>query len=245
MPTKKLPRNKSKHILTFKKFFPKNVVAFTNDRLVDFKLKPNQTELTARQKIFLQTAINAPIKHFPIVHQVHGKRILIVKRKSCLTSFLGKADGAITARENIPLSVRTADCLSIFIHDPKHKAIGLIHAGWKGSQKRIVVGAVRQMKKIFKTKPKDLRVVFGPAIRSCCYEVKREFQKYFPKEVARRANRFYLDLPFVNRRQLIEMGVSAKHIHDCNICTCCDRQFFSYRREGRKAGRMISLLMLK
>lgn len=246
MPTKKLRKNKrTPAVLDFSSHLGKDILAFTTLKLVDFKLKEGDASLNKSQKRFLQKKIGIACDNFPVVRQVHGRRIIVVKRKSCLANFLGKADGFITVKENTPLTVRTADCLSIFIYDPRHKAIGLVHAGWKGSKKEIATGAVRQMKKIFKTNPIDLKVAFGPAIRSCCYEVGSEFKKYFPKEISRKNDRFYLDLPLVNSRQLAAMGVRVKNIRDCKICTCCDRRFFSYRRQGEKAGRMISLMMLR
>ena len=97
----------------------------------------------------------------------------------------------------------------------------------------------------WQTPPEDLKVVLGPAIRSCCYEVGKEFLEYFPREVSAKDQHLYLDLPLVNKTQLTFWGVRTENIFDCQICTCCDPRFFSYRRDGPKAGRMVSVMMLK
>jgi len=231
--------------LDFARYFSKDVIAFVSDRSIDFAIVKQKYRLNAAQRKFFKEKTGVCHDNFPVIRQVHGKRILVVKRPSCLTSFLGKADGFITKRSSIPLTVRTADCLSIFMFDPKQKAISLIHAGWKGSKKGIAKAAVRLMKKEYKTDPRDLKIVFGPAIQKCCYQVGPEFKKYFPKEVFRKGRNYFLDLPLANQRQLVGMGVKGKNIVDCGLCTYCNPKLFSYRREGEKAGRMASVIMLK
>ncbi len=244
MPTTRPQKNK--HILAFDKYFSNDVIAFTSDRTVDFSRQGDAPSLTAEQKHFLSRQADVKISRLPHIKQIHGKRIIVVKRFSCVgTRYPLKADGLITNVAGVPLTIRTADCLSIFLFDPKNKAVGLVHAGWRGTQKNITAHAVRSMMKKWRTNPKDLKVVFGPSIRSCCYEVSAKFKEYFPRETRRRGRRFFLDLSFVNKRQLLALGVKKKNIFDCKVCTCCNPKFFSYRREGEKAGRMISLLMLK
>ena len=101
------------------------------------------------------------------------------------------------------------------------------------------------MNEQWQTDPKDIKIAFGPAIRSCCYEVGSEFQEFFPEDCISRDNRHYLDLPQMTHDQLLSAGVDKTNICDCGICTCCDSNYFSFRREGNDAGRMISLIMLK
>jgi len=135
--------------------------------------------------------------------------------------------------------------LPVFLYDEEHNGIGLIHVGWKGSQTNIVGQAIKLIKKQWQADPEDVKVAFGPAIHSCCYEVGSEFQDLFPESLITRNSRHYLDLPQITRNQLLSCGVDKTNIFDCEICTCCDQRFFSFRREGKKAGRMISLIMLK
>jgi copper oxidase (laccase) domain-containing protein len=100
------------------------------------------------------------------------------------------------------------------------------------------------MKTVWGTLPECLRAVFGPAIRGCCYKVGKDFRPLFPGAVQERGGADYLDLAGVNRRQLTQSGVRAVNIDDCELCTCCDSRFYSYRRDGQRAGRHLSLMML-
>lgn len=155
-------------------------------------------------------------------------------------------DALITDKRNLPLAVFTADCLSVFLFDSKNRVIGLIHAGWRGSQKNITAKVVELMREKFGTQGAHLCAGFGPAIRSCCYEVGRDFKEYFAQGVTERNNRHYLDLAQVNRKQLLDLGVEEKKIFDSKICTSCQSdEFFSYRKEGPTCGRIMSVIMLK
>ncbi len=246
MPTKMPVKNKNGSILNFSRFFGREVIAFTATRGVDFTLKEGSAKPTSQQKGFLNKSAKSSFKHFPTFRQVHGRHVLLIKENSLYDSdYLGEADGAITNLPNLPLTVRTADCLPIFLYDPKHQGIALLHAGWRSSQKGIIANAVYLMKKSWGTKAKDLKVVFGPAIQECCYQVGSEFRKYFPKDVTKKGKNYFLDLPRVNRRQLTKMGIKRNNVFDCARCTCCDPKLFSFRREGEKAGRMASVMILK
>jgi copper oxidase (laccase) domain-containing protein len=102
------------------------------------------------------------------------------------------------------------------------------------------------MHRLFRTHPQDLIVSFGPAIRSCCYEVQKDLARCFPKGVTNRNGRLYLDLIALNRQELVSLGIEEDKILDSNICTCCqNKDFFSFRKEGNKVGRMMSVIMLK
>ena len=156
--------------------------------------------------------------------------------KRGITIKLGYADSIIGKCEK---------CGTYQRYDKKEKCVGLVHAGWRGSQKGIIVNAIKIMGKNWRTRPENLLVALGPAIRSCCYKVGEEFKKYFPREILRRNGSFFLDLIEVNKRQLASCGVKPEKIYDAGICTCCHPEFFSYRREKDKAGRHLSLMMLR
>ena len=222
------------------------VVAFFSSRDVDFTLPDCQpVELSSAQTAYL--ARQSVPAHFPVaqIHQIHGDRIVEVSTQDFPWAVpFPDADALITRSPQIGLMVRTADCLPVFLYDPVRRTIGLIHAGWRSTQKRIVAQTLDLLHGRWGTNPQDIRVVLGPAIRLCCYEVGEEFRKNFPAEVSEREGRRYFDLAAVNRRQLQEGGVLAQHIHDTRQCTCCAQQFFSFRREGAKAGRHLSFLAM-
>jgi len=88
-------------------------------------------------------------------------------------------DGLITNVPGILVSVLAADCQPVILVDPKHRAVGAFHAGWRGTVKRIVEKGVGEMRRWFDSKPGDLRAALGPQIRGCCYEVGPEVREAF------------------------------------------------------------------
>jgi YfiH family protein len=155
------------------------------------------------------------------------------------------ADALVTGKRHVPLAVLTADCLGIFLYDPKTPAIGLAHAGWKGTREKIAENTVQFMQHYCGSRPQDISVFFGPSIRKCCYEVGEEFRILFPHEVAERDDRLFFDLAAVNKKQLLDAGIRREHIRDPGVCTCCNsEEYFSYRREGRECGRILFVFML-
>ncbi len=230
----------------FDGFFPEEVLTLVSDRSVDFTLRDVHSPLTIAQARYLAAHAGRPIERLFNFRQVHGRRVLFLSEKN-IEKVSGErlADGVITAGANVPLTVRTADCLSIFLYDKKHRGIGLIHAGWQGTRKKIVLAALGLMQKKFGTKPKDVLAAFGPSIKTCCYQVGKEFFRIFPQAVEQRHGSWYLNLLLVNQRHLLEAGLKRRQIFDCGLCTGCSPRFFSYRREGERAGRMLSLMMLR
>jgi len=180
------------------------------------------------------------------LEQVHAGKVVKIDTDSNLLNEIAGADAAITGTKGIVLSVRTADCLPVLFYDPEHNAIGIAHAGWKGTKDMICRNVVAAMGSEYKSVPANILVGMGPALRQCCYEVNSEFLVHFPDSVVKMAHRHYFDMVGENARQLIASGVSAKNIFDCGICTACSNdEFYSFRKEKDKAGRMLSVVMLK
>lgn len=227
--------------------FPANIIAFTSDRTVDFSLCPtNESLFNDVQRRFLSGRLDRDLPEPVTVEQVHGRRVVVVDPDFLRNrSVPEQADGAITRLPRVPLSVRTADCLPVFMYDPSCEGIGLVHVGWRGAQNNILKETVTLMKREWRTDPGTIKVFFGPAIHSCCYEVGQEFREYFPDGVLEHDGRYSLDLIRVCRKQLAGLGLRAGNILDSGICACCDKNYFSYRRERESAGRMLSLMMLK
>lgn len=99
-------------------------------------------------------------------------------------------DGLITATPGLLLAVQTADCLPIILVDTKHHAVGVFHAGWRGTVKRIVEKSVGEMFRNFGTRPRDLKAAIGPGIQGCCYEVGEEVRTKFESQFAYAADLF-------------------------------------------------------
>lgn len=179
------------------------------------------------------------------LQQIHGGKAVKIDAKTDISAEIAGADAAVTDVKGIALSVRTADCLPVFFYDQEHGAIGLAHAGWRGTKERISPATVEMMRSAYKSDPSKLIVGFGPALRQCCYEVKSEFLVHFPDSVVKMAHKHYFDIAGENAEQLLSAGVGSKNMYDCGICTSCrSAEFFSYRKEKDAAGRMLSVIML-
>jgi hypothetical protein len=184
--------------------------------------------------------------------QIHSSNIKYVKEEDrgrgalSYDSSIADTDAFITDRRNIPLGVFTADCLSIFLYDALTPAIGLVHAGWRSTKEGIAAKTIALMQKEFNTRTENLSVAFGPCIRSCCYEVQEEFKNSFSFGLILKNGRYYLDSAAINKKEILDSGVKENNLFDPGICTLCrNTEFFSYRKEGKSCGRMISLAMLK
>lgn len=191
-------------------------------------------------------------KDLVCARQVHGDSISFVTEEDrssgalAYDTSLADTDALVTDIKRLPLAIFTADCLPIFLYDPKTPAVGLVHAGYKGTKEDIVIKTLRLMERNFNTHMKDLLVSFGPAIRSCCYEVDKDLGNSFSLGLIKRDQHYYLDLARINSKQLFDFGVPSGNIFDCQICTSCRcADFFSYRREGKSCGRIMSVAMLK
>ena len=104
--------------------------------------------------------------------------------------------------------------------------------------------AVFGMQNKFGSQPKDLLVGFGPSIRACCFEVEQGFKSNFAFGLVKREGRVFMDITLINQRQLVDCGVREGNIFDPQLCTFSDEGFFSFRKEAKDAGRLISVMML-
>ncbi|MGO8795743.1 MAG: peptidoglycan editing factor PgeF [Candidatus Sulfotelmatobacter sp.] len=100
-------------------------------------------------------------------------------------------DGLITAAPDLLLAIQTADCLPIILVDTKHHAVGVFHAGWRGTVKRIVEKGLGEMLRHFATQPRDIEAAIGPGIHACCYEVGEEVRDKFHSQFAYAASLFH------------------------------------------------------
>jgi polyphenol oxidase len=99
-------------------------------------------------------------------------------------------DGMITATPGLLLAIQTADCLPVILVDTKRHAVGVFHAGWRGTVRRIVEKGVGEMTRCFGSRPRDLKAAIGPGIQGCCYEVGEEVRTKFESQFAYAATLF-------------------------------------------------------
>jgi hypothetical protein len=151
----------------------------------------------------------------------------------------------MTSQEGIVLSVLTADCLPVFLIDSEKKVVAIVHAGWRGLKGRIISRVLATMRQAYGSRPQDMGAAFGPAIRSCCYQVGEEFLSFFPAAARRAGKDVFMDLALAARMELEAGGVGAERILDSRLCTFCrGDEFHSYRRSGSAAGRCMSAIAL-
>jgi len=188
-----------------------------------------------------------------LVHmrQIHSDKIVIVDPAKENFENPPECDALITDRPGIPLMVMTADCTPVMLFDPVQNVIAVVHAGRAGAIKGIVPKAIAQMQHSFASRRKDILVVLGPSIHSCCYEVGEEVAKEvtdagFGYAVVKREDRFYLEINAIIKRQLEETGITKEQTEDLEICNACEhKEFFSYRADRQKTGRIAGVLMLR
>jgi YfiH family protein len=179
--------------------------------------------------------------------QVHGTEILCAQKPGEYHGY----DAFITNRQDLFLSIFTADCIPILLFDPHNHAAGAVHAGWKGSAGKIVMKTIQAMQANFGSVPNECLAFIGTGISGAAYEVGPEVALAFnpaerqPSSQPDEAQKYLLDLSAVNFRQLIESGVSASNIERSPFCSLNDSDlFYSYRRDNSKTGRMVSLIGL-
>ena len=152
----------------------------------------------------------------------------------------------------ICIGVTTADCVPILIYDPVNKAIAAVHAGWRGTNSRIVQKTIQAMQVLYGTHPENVLVSIGVSISPDAYNVGEdlllEFENSgFPTELifCKKEEILYLDLWKANKWLLTEMGVPVSQIEIANICSYTNADiYFSARKLGLKSGRMLSAIML-
>lgn len=165
-------------------------------------------------------------------------------------------DGIVTNETGLCLVTSYADCVPLYIVDPIKKAIGLSHAGWRGTVNNIAKNTVELMINEYGCNPVDLKVFIGPSICAECYEVSEdvavEFAKAYGTNVFEKIlipkdnGKFKLNLHEANRINFIKEGVATDNIEITDICTCCNSEIlFSHRATKGKRGGLCAFLMLK
>lgn len=129
-----------------------------------------------KQKRKSSTAARGKLWPLVTLRQIHSDIVHCIDE---VPKALLSGDGLITSAPGILLGVLAADCLPVILVDPKHHAIGVFHAGWRGTAKRIVEKGVGEMRRYFRSDPSELRAAIGPGIGSCCYTVGQEVREIF------------------------------------------------------------------
>lgn len=184
------------------------------------------------------------------VWQIHSAEVLVAEGPRGDRP-IEKADGILTDRPDVTLVMRFADCVPVLMFDPERPAIGLVHAGWKGTVHQVVSRAVRKMANAFGTRPEALFVGLGPAVAGHHYPVgpevveavKGSLGPHAESVLASSNGQVTFDLWEANRRLLADEGV--EYIEVSEICTVCHPEdWYSHRGEAGKTGRFGAVISL-
>lgn len=166
---------------------------------------------------------------------------------------LQETDALVTNQPGICLCVQTADCVPILLFDPKQKAVAAIHAGWRGTVKKITAEAIQKMEISFQSKPENIMAAIGPSIGPEVYEVGEEVVDAVLETVPNAektlhrnsSEKFHLNLWEANRQILLNSGLTSDNIYIQGECTFqFNEKYYSARRNGIETGRLVSGIML-
>lgn len=192
--------------------------------------------------------------------QVHGSEVARVGRAEAGRGYADRAtaisgaDALVADEPGVYLWLTFADCVPILLFDPVHRAVGLAHAGWRGTVGHVAARTVEAMVREFGTRPADLLAGVGPAIGPCCYQVGPEVadaaRLAFPDDPnvlwPDGAGGQRLDLPGANARLLARLGVPTECVELADHCTACRTDlFYSHRAEGSRTGRLAAVIGIR
>ncbi|MDD3012961.1 MAG: peptidoglycan editing factor PgeF [Candidatus Gastranaerophilales bacterium] len=183
--------------------------------------------------------------------QKHTDNIKIVKTQYDNVS---NTDGIITSEKGLVILLLFADCVPIILYAPKEKVLGVIHAGWRGTAKKIAGKAISLFESEFNVSPNSVKVAIGAAIGQCCYPVSAEIYLELKNTIISNYDNIFrniedsdkvkVDLKMLNSQQLQESGV--QEIDILKDCTSCNNSlFYSYRADNGQTGRHGAIVSLR
>ena len=174
------------------------------------------------------------------------------------TEFNGDIDGLITNVPGTTLACYSADCCIVTIADPVHHAVGIVHAGWRGTVEKIAAKALHLMAESYGTEPRDVVCALSPCICPDCFEVGEDVvsaaraafdESAWPAIFTAHGNgdgKYQFDIWEANAQALIEAGVPRESIEKPNACTCCNPDiFFSHRASKGKRGTIMTFVGIR
>lgn len=216
----------------------------------------DNAETIAKNREALCQLLDIKPQRLLMPHQTHSDHVveigqdLLEMNEQERAALLEGTDALMTQVRGVCIGVSTADCIPVLLYDEAHHAAAAIHAGWRGTVKRIVKKTVEAMGERFGTSPEELKAVVGPGISLKVFEVGDEVYEQFQDagfpmaQIARRYAKWHIDLPACNRLLLEETGVHR--IEMSGICTYQQSgDYFSARKLGVDSGRILTGIVLR
>jgi len=195
------------------------------------------------------------------LRQVHSTRIITADKSIQGMGFRNdidriEADAFVTDKKGVVLVTFHADCVPLYFVDTERKAIGMAHAGWRGTADGMAGKMVEKMEYEFGSSPENIKIGIGPSIGVCCFQVdkpvvdifneKYSFAYKYIKDDEETEGKYKIDLWGINKEVLMLKGIKEENIEIGGICTKCNSDtFYSHRAMGEKRGTMGAFLFLK
>ena len=208
---------------------------------MSFSVGDNENVVKENRRLFFESL---GIKPGSVAYQkqVHEDKISFVTQGGQV----GESDAMITDKPGIGLAVSVADCVPVLLYGPIKKIISAVHSGWRGTEKKILLKTLNELKK-YGCKTESLIAYIGPSISKNVYEVGKEVAELFEeKYLKRKGDKFLLNVAGVNYDILLDAGVKKNNIELSSLCTFSMKDILhSYRRDGNKSGRSYAVIALR
>ncbi len=199
------------------------------------------TEEIDNNRWILADNIGTDLNDIAYATQVHGAEIKEVNHGG----LIGECDGLITNQRGVALAIQVADCAAILFADDINGVIGAAHAGWRGAIENIAGKIVVKMEKLG-ANLKAIRCYISPCISLSKFEVGQEVADKFPEVFVdyKSYQKPHIDLRAYINKQLVDAGVLPENIEVSDDCTIQNTNYYSYRRQKEKSGRMMAIIKM-
>lgn len=167
------------------------------------------------------------------VKQTHSDKVLVVDQAHVAVELEGY-DAMISTLPGTGLLIQQADCQAILLSAPQQGVIAAIHCGWRGSVLDIIGKTIRCLQESHDVAPRNLLAVISPSLGPCCAEFINYHRELPTWMHAFQVQPRYFDFWSISRHQLLKAGLLPEHIDSASLCTCCNQEFFSYRRATKR-----------
>lgn len=204
----------------------------------------------------LAKVLDIDFENFVFSRQTHSNNIVLLDNNDKGKGLWSKEtaipdnDGYLINTKGICPVVLTADCVPIFLYEPQAKIASIVHSGWRGTAKQIVVNSVQKMQQLGAVLSKII-VVIGPSAGPCCYHVGHDVYDSFHKVYKNNTSKLFTEKGTLNlweaiRLSVLNIGLKEENINIAGLCTICNPAlFFSARNTFGLTGRMASGIMIK
>jgi YfiH family protein len=248
--------HKNQDLIYYKVFSGfENVIAFTSTKQTFETLNPrftgDSTDIFENNRIRLAEILMIKPGQLVFPRQTHTN--CVAEISDIPESEIKETDALVTNKTGICLCVQTADCVPILLFDPINNVIAAVHAGWRGTVKKIVQIAVQKMVAKYNSSPENMVAAIGPSIGPEIYEVGNEVVEEVKKSIPNAeillhknsSGKFHVNLWEANRQILLKNGLHKNNIEILGECSFTqNNKYFSARKEGMDTGRMVSGIMI-